>query len=80
MCAARNISVALALLFSLDAKFVINFEKNSPYFNIRPNNSQYLSNRITISRYRERDLNRKWVILNCFFSHRSYLIEKVNRL
>jgi hypothetical protein len=33
MCAARNTSGALALLLSLDAKFMNDFEKNTQYFN-----------------------------------------------
>jgi len=53
MCAARNTSGALALLLSLDAKFVNNFQKNTQYFDTHYNIAQYLSNRVTISRYRE---------------------------
>jgi hypothetical protein len=56
MCAARNTSGALALLLSLDAKFVNNIPKNTRYFNTYYNIAEYLSNRVTISRYREGDL------------------------
>jgi len=56
MCAARNNSGALALLLSLDAKYVNNFQKNVKYFNTHYNIFPYLSNRVTISRYLEVDL------------------------
>jgi hypothetical protein len=56
MCAARNTSSALALLVSLDVKFQNNFQKNTQYFNIHYNIAPYLGNRVTISRYREGDL------------------------
>jgi hypothetical protein len=56
MCAARNTSVALALLLSLDAKFINNFQKNTQYFNTHYNIAQYLSNRIIILIYRKEDL------------------------
>jgi hypothetical protein len=56
MCAASNTSGALALLLSLHAKFVNNFQKNTQYFNTHHNIAQYLSNRVTISRCREGDL------------------------
>ena len=54
--AARNTSGPLALLLSLDAKFVNNFQKNTQYFNTHYTIAQSLSNRVTISRYREGDL------------------------
>jgi hypothetical protein len=69
MGAARNTFGAIALWLSLDAKIVNNFQTNIQYFNTHYNIAQYLSNRVTISRYR------KWLILNCFFSHRSNLIK-----
>jgi len=56
MCAARNTSGALALLLSLDAKFLNNFQKNTQNFNTHYSIAPYLSNRVTISRYREGDL------------------------
>jgi hypothetical protein len=56
MCAARNTSGALALVLSLDAKFVNNFQKNTQYFDTHYNIAQYLGNRVTISRYRKGDL------------------------
>ena len=56
MCAARNTSGTLAMLLSLDAKFVNKLQKNSQYFNTHCNIAQCLSNKVTISRYRERDL------------------------
>jgi hypothetical protein len=52
-CAARNTAGALARLLSLDAKFVNNFKKNTRVFNTHYNIAQYISNGITISRYRE---------------------------
>jgi hypothetical protein len=56
MCAARNTSGALAFFLSLDAKFVNNFQKNTPYYNTHYKIASYLSNGVTISRYREGDL------------------------
>jgi len=56
MCTARNTSGELALLLSLDGKFVSNFHKNNQYFNTHHNIASYLSNGVTISRYREGDL------------------------
>jgi hypothetical protein len=56
MCAARNTSGALALLLSLDAKFVNYFQKNTQYFNTHYNIAPCRSNGVTISRYREGDL------------------------
>ena len=56
MCAVRNTSGALDLSLSLDAKFLNNFQKNTQYFNTHYNIAQYLSNRVTISRYCEGDL------------------------
>ena len=55
MCAARNTSGELALLLSLDAEFVNNFQKNTQHFNKSYNIAPYDSNRVTISRYREGD-------------------------
>ena len=46
MCAARNTSGALALLLSLDAKFVNKFQKNTQYFNTHYTIVPYLSNRV----------------------------------
>ena len=56
MCAEPNTSGALALLLSLDAKIVNNFQKNIQYFNKHYNIAPYISKRITISRYRDGDL------------------------
>ena len=53
MCAARNTSSALALLLSVDAKCVNNFQRNNQYFNTHYNIASYLSNGVTILRYRE---------------------------
>jgi hypothetical protein len=56
MWAARNTSGALALLLSPEAKFVNNLQKNPRYFNSHYNIAPYLSNRVTITRYRKGDL------------------------
>jgi predicted RNA-binding protein len=56
MCAARNASGALALLLSLDAKFVNKLQNITQYFNTHCNITQHLTKRVTISRYLERDL------------------------
>ena len=53
MCAARNTSSALALLLSVDAKCMNNFQRNNQYFNTHYNIASYLSNGVTILRYRE---------------------------
>jgi hypothetical protein len=56
MCTARNSSGELALLSSLDDKFVNNFLENNPCFNKQYIIAPYRSNRVTISRYRKGDL------------------------
>jgi hypothetical protein len=56
MCAARNTSGAIALLLSLDAKFMNNFQKNTQYFNKDYNIATYPSSEFTLSRYRAGDL------------------------
>jgi hypothetical protein len=56
MCAARNTSGAPALSLSLDAKFVNNNQEYTQVFNKHYTIAPYLSNRVTISIYREADL------------------------
>jgi len=56
MCAESHTTCPLALLLPLDAIFVNKLQKNILYYNTHSNIFQYLSNKVTISRYRERDL------------------------
>ena len=59
MCAVGNSPGAPALLLSLDATIVNNFQKSTQCFNKHSNVAPHLSNRVTISRYRERELKSK---------------------
>ena len=76
MCAARATSGALTLLLSVDAKFVNSLKKKT--LSILTHTITLLN--ILATELKSQDIvkdiyNRKWVILNCFFSHRSYIIK-----